>query len=110
MKGNAKIKSTSLGYEDHGILTCFLHLEQQGVGQGFGGYRLDAPNGGDSEMGTFWIQRILSVVDVQRWEDVVGKYVRVEGEEFGDIFGIGHITHNIWFFPKKEIAERFGAK
>ena len=35
---NAVIQSTMLGYEDHGILTCFLHLDYSGAGQGFGGY------------------------------------------------------------------------
>ena len=105
MKGNAKIKSTSLGYEDHGILTCFLHLEQKSSSQGFGGYRLDAPKGAPSELGTFWIRRILETVGVQSWEELPGKYVRVDGEEYGNIFGIGHITDDSWFFPKVEIEK-----
>lgn len=58
MKGNAKIKSTMLGFEDHGIMTCFLQLEQASSGQCFGGYRLDAPKDKTSVMGTFWIKRI----------------------------------------------------
>ena len=103
MKGNAKIESTMLGYEDHGLMTCFLHLSQDGSGQGFGGYRLDAPKDAPSEMGTFWIKRILETVGVGQWEDLKGKFIRVDGEEYGEIFGIGHITHNKWFYPKKEI-------
>ena len=55
MNGNAKIKSTKLGYEDHGILTCFLILEQESSSQGFGGYRLDAPENKPSIFVTFWI-------------------------------------------------------
>lgn len=108
MNGNAKIKGTMLGYEDHGILTCFIILEQEGAGQGFGGFRLDAPKDADSVLGTFWIKRILNTVGVSKWEDLAGNYVRVEGEDFGEIRGIGHITDNKWFFPKKEIKERFG--
>lgn len=106
MKGNAKITSTRLGYEDHGILTCHLLLSGDGAGQAFGGYRLDAPKDGDSIMGTFWVKRILETVGVRNWEDLKGKYVRVDGEEHGDIFGIGHITENKWFHPKREIKAK----
>jgi hypothetical protein len=108
VKGNAKIKSVTLGYEDHGCLTCWIHLEQEGSGQGFGGYSLDAPKDGNSYLGTFWIKRLLETVGVSNWDDLKGKYVRVEGEEFGTISGIGHIIENKWFYPQKEIAERFG--
>lgn len=107
MKGNAKIESTMLGYEDHGIMTCFLMLKQSGTGQGFGGYRLDAPKNADSALGSFWISRILKTVGVDKWESLPGKYIRVDGEEFGDIFGIGHITDDVWFYPRKEIDQRF---
>ena len=105
MKGNAQIKRTSLGYEDHGILTCYLHLEQAGSGQGFGGYRLDAHKG-SSIWTDFWVKRILEVVGVGTWEELPGKFVRVEGAEFGEIAGIGHILEDKWFYPKKEIEEK----
>jgi len=104
MTGNAKIASTMLGFEDHGILTCFLHLSQGGSGQGFGGYRLDAPKG-YSIYTDFWVKRVLETVGVSEWEDLVGKYVRVVGEDFGKIEGIGHITDNKWFYPEKEIEK-----
>jgi hypothetical protein len=102
MTGNAQIESTMLGYEDHGILTCFLMLKQKGSSQGFGGYRLDAPEGYGIYT-DFWIKRILEVVGVGKWEDLEGKYVQVRGEEFGTIAAIGHITDDIWFEPRKEI-------
>jgi hypothetical protein len=116
MKGNAKIESTMLGYEDHGIMTCFLHLRQGSSCQGFGGYGLDdAPpkdkrgnRHGDrqpNKLAGFWIKRILETVGVDNWEDLPGKFIRVDGEEFGDIFGIGNITEDKWFYPKKEIEE-----
>ena len=101
MNGNAQIESTMLGYEDHGILTCFLMLKQKGSGQGFGGYRLDAPEG-YSIYTDFWIKRILEVVGVEKWEDLKGKYVQVKGEHYG-IEAIGHITDDKWFNPRQEI-------
>ncbi len=109
MKGNARIKSTMLGIDDYGIMTCFLHLEQEGSGQAFGGFTLDGPYNDKSrerdpnKLCGFWIKRILDVVGVCKWEDLPGKYVRVKGEDFGEIIGIGHITDNKWFYPKVEI-------
>jgi len=116
MNGNAQIESTMLGYEDHGIMTCFLHLKQDGTGQGFGGYGLDNRPAKDkdghrfgdrrpSKLAGFWVKRILEVVGVDKWEDLVGKHIRVDGEEWGVINGIGNITKNKWFYPKKEIEE-----
>ena len=40
---------------------------------------------------------------VDKWEDLVEKHVRVDGEEFGEIRGIGHIIKDKWFYPKKEV-------
>lgn len=34
---NAKVASTFLGYEDHGMLTVFLNMEGAGWAQGCGG-------------------------------------------------------------------------
>ena len=108
MKGNARIKSTALGYESHGILTCYLQLEQDGTGQGFGGYRLDAPKG-NSVYTDLWVKKILEVVGVDEWEKLPGKHIRVDGEEFGEIRGIGNIIKNKWFYPKEAIKEVEGA-
>ena len=103
MKGNAIIESTKLGYEDHGMLTCFLNLKQKASGQGFGGYRLDAPKGW-SIYTDFWVKRILETVGVENWEDLEGKHIKVFGESFGAIEGIGHITdEDLTFYPRKEI-------
>lgn len=107
MEGNAIIESTMLGIEDHGMMTCFIYLKQESMNQGFGGYRLDAPNNEGSELGTFWVKRILETVGVYQWEDLKGKHVRVVGKNFGYIEGIGHIIEDKWFYPKKEIEERF---
>lgn len=112
MNGNAIIKSTMLGYEDHGILTLWLMLEQDGGCQGFGGYRIDSYNKDkkeicDSSHCGFWIRRVLETVGVGKYEDLPGKYVRVDGD-FTSIKGIGNIIKDIWFYPKKEIEELEG--
>lgn len=112
MKGNARIDSTMLGIEDHGVMTCFLHLRSGASGQGFGGFGLDGPYSEKykerlpNKLCGFWIKRILEVVGVDKWEDLKGKYIRVDGEDYGEIFGIGHITDDKWFYPKKEIKEQ----
>lgn len=97
---NAKIESTMMGPEGHGIMTVFLHLSYgKSSGQGFGGYDLRA---GDAL--TQWVQAILKVADVEKWEDLPGKYIRVEREDGfnGMILRIGHfLDEDIWFNPRK---------
>lgn len=107
---NALIKSTSLGYEDHGILTCWLHLDFGGSCQGFGGYALDEPI--KDREGKFvervptvatgkWVKGILEVVGVEKWEALSGKHIRVEREDGwnGKIRRIGHFLEDKWFDP-----------
>lgn len=112
MKGNAQIESASLGVEDHGLLTSYLRLVQGGCCQGFGGYgldgqpseRIDGAKRTPSVYCGWWIARILETVGVSDWKDLKGKYIRVDGEDFGKIDGIGHIVEDRWFYPAKEIA------
>lgn len=109
MTGNALIKSTMLGIEDHGIMTCYLMLQQSSAHQGFGGYGLDGPfneatkQRDPNKLCGFWVQRILETVGVEKWEDLPGKHIRVAGD-YHHITGIGHITDDKWFYPKAEIA------
>lgn len=96
---NARIRSTMLGIEDHGIMTFFLNLEWSGAGQGFGGYCLDGKSGtvGHSKS-IISIRRILEVVGVEKWEDLKGKLVRIrKDDEWGQIKAIGHIIDDRWF-------------
>lgn len=110
MKINAQIVNTMLGYEDHGILTCMLSLKQDCTRQSFGGYVMDdipLKNESDRQpsiMAGFWIKRILETVGVDKWEDLTGKYIRVDGEK-NNIHGIGHIIEEKWFYPSKELKE-----
>lgn len=112
---NAVIKSTALGY-DGSILSAWLHLEYGGSGQGFGGYGLDAPPPPDNRqagrqphaVAGFFIQRVLEVVGVRKWEDLTGKHVRVRCEH-SKLHAIGHILEDNWFEPGVEFGSLHGA-
>lgn len=105
---NAKIESTMLGYEGHGIMTFYLYLDYGGSGQGFGGYALDAYDQrkkkrvGHKSFGEA-VAEILRVVGVEKWEDLKGQFVRVEYPEGWNqtITGIGHVLEDKWFRPKE---------
>lgn len=104
-RANAQIERTMLGFEDHGILTFVLHCVWDGAGCGFGGYALDgvpkertAGSGRTGHaFGSAAIRAVLETVGVSSWEELKGKYVRIESEGLGGrIKRIGHITKNIW--------------
>ena len=102
---NAKIRSTMLGVEDHGIMTCMLHVEGDGWGQGFGGYSFDSwdeklKKRVGSSYGIEFIKNILETLEVGKWEQLPGTYVRIEND-FGKIYAIGHITKDKWFRPSE---------
>ncbi len=93
---NALISSTRLGFEGHGIFTFFLHLEWEGGGIGFGGYVL----GGES--GIAFIKATMDVVGVDNWEQLKGKYCRVETGGWGTgAAGIGNLLKDEWLYPKE---------
>ncbi len=108
---NAKITSTMLGIEDHGILTFMLHLDYGGGGQGAGGYALDASiykNGKfvgrqGTAGGMDIILRILELLDVNMWEDLPGTYCRVRAT-YTSIEAIGHPLKNNWLDFKQHFA------
>lgn len=101
---NARIKSTMLGREDHGIMTFMLYIEfDKCVTCGIGGYALDEY---DSTTKTRLfkpesmelLSEILNVVGVERWEDLPGKYIRFEDNGWGSkIEKIGNIIEDKWF-------------
>ena len=98
---NAKIEDTMLGIEDHGIFTSMIQLDYgDSSHQGFGGYVLGGSFGVD------YIKGLLNVVGVEKWEDLVGKYIRVKIDNTdgwnGKIIGIGNITKDEWFYPEEE--------
>ena len=73
-KKNAKVISTHLGYEDHGILTFYLYLDYGGTSQGAGGIALSG--GTPTKFMDFRIlSDILGTVGVEHWEDLRGRSV-----------------------------------
>jgi len=49
--------------------------------------------------------RWLKVAGTNDWSKMTGRTVRVQIGDDGSIEGIGHITENDWFFPKKEFTK-----
>lgn len=106
---NAQIESTMLGFEGHGIFTASIRLRWGSFGCAFGGYSLgsDKPGKNASGYGSAFIQQVLKTVGVEKWEDLKGRYVRVETYGMGGGIGrIGHIVEDKWFCPKT-LAEEF---
>jgi hypothetical protein len=107
---NAKIRYTRLEIEDHGILTYWIGLDYGGSGQGFGGFALDGGNP-KKFVSCRWIRELLETVGVNRWEDLVGTPIRVEGEAWGPVSKIGHFMEDRWFdqkalFEKERTADQ----
>lgn len=94
---NARIESTWLGPEDHGIPSCGIVLDYgDGGHQGFGGYDL-------RRWGYEFIAGILVAAGTDRWERLVGRHVRVEADD-SSVSAIGHITKEAWFRPSDSDA------
>ena len=108
---NCQIASTHLGSEDHGILTCFLSLKGDGWGVGFGGYALDTYNKElnkriPTAKGFGAIKAIMDTLEVEKWEDIPGTYIRAETEGWGGkCKKIGHLMKDKWFSFDEYFAE-----
>lgn len=104
---NAYIEKVSLTMADHGCLTWELQLKlQSGGGCCYGGYCIGHGYLGAKEFkgyakGNEAIMRIMDVVGVDRWENMKGKYCRVETHGCGGIISkIGNIMEEKWFDAK----------
>lgn len=104
---NARIVSTMLGAEDHGILSAWIQLDYGNGGQSFGGYALDGKRNDELKMrepsvvcGHF-IRRVLQVVGVESWEKLPDTPCRVVHEQ-GKVHAIGHYLKEEWFNPTDE--------
>lgn len=79
----AKIDSTALGFEDHGILTASLNCSWSGGGISVGGFCLDQSTGSPdyNRVGTAYgldhLIRLMETVGVSRWEKIPGQQVIV---------------------------------
>ena len=81
-----KIKSTSLGIEDHGIFSFHLHCEAKGSGVGVGGIGMDEPHHDDdgkfvgrrgTAFGMDLIAEVLKTAGVGSWEKLPGTSIVV---------------------------------
>jgi hypothetical protein len=105
---NAKIESTALGYEGHGIMSAYLDVTYGGSSQTFGGWAMDAwkeelKDRVGTAYGMQFIIKILRVVGVERWEQLPGRHIRVDCEHT-KAHGIGNILKDEWFYPEKDMA------
>lgn len=104
---NARITSTMLGREDHGIMTFMIYIDAGDFSCGVGGYCLDEFNPA-TQTRVFRaksmkaISEILNVVEVNKWEDLPGKYIRFEDGDWGStVTKIGNIIKDKWFDMRK---------
>jgi hypothetical protein len=104
---NAKIESTMLGIEDHGIMTFFLGLNYGGCGQSAGGYMLlsSKPEQDKNAFGIAIIKEILRVVGVTKWEELKGKHIRTK-TDYSKVYEIGNIIEDEWL-NFEEFAQKF---
>lgn len=115
------IKSTRLGFRDHGVLTASLTVEWVGGGIGLGGFVLDEPKdreGRDyTRTGTAYgldhIIRIIETAGVDEWEQLVGQQVIVlyQGESAwgSQSVGFASTTNEAKVLIFKEHAEAWRA-
>ena len=105
---NAKITETKLG-EDHGCLTAYIFVEGAGWGGGMGGYCLDhwcsEVGHYDSFDGYGAIIELMKTLEVDKWEDLKGKYVRAHINEHNTIDRIGHLMKDKWFSFKEYVEK-----
>lgn len=113
---NAKITEASISMADHGCLTFTIFLEGSGRCCGFGGYSIGSGYLGAKEFsasgdGLEAMMRIMDTVGVEKWEDLIGKYVRVVDPEWGGIVTcIGHVTKEKWFDIKEFFTKKSEGK
>lgn len=99
-KALARIDSTFLGVEDHGIFTAMIQVSYEGgSGQGVGGYCLDESRRGvdDTFKGRFgtaqgmqFVMNTIRAAGVEKWEDLKGRmiYVLKKDEWDSEVVGI----------------------
>jgi hypothetical protein len=101
---NAIIKSVSLTRNDgdRGILGCWLHLDYGSCCQSFGGRALYLPKSYThhkmESVAGHYIYRILECADVENFDELVGRSVRVITTQVC-VYAVGHIINDDFFCP-----------
>ena len=100
---NAKITNVDLSMAIHGSLVLWLTLEGKGWIVDYGGFSIGKGYVGASEFeglakGTELIMRVMDVVEVETFQQLKDKYVRVAVLPYeGRIDIIGNIISDKWF-------------
>ena len=100
---NAKITSVNLSMEDHGCLTFNMGLDGKGCGCIYGGYCIGKGYLGADEFSSYpyaaeYIMMIMNTVGTSKFNNMVGKYVRVATKGWGDTVKIiGNVIDDVWF-------------
>lgn len=102
---NAIITAATITNDAHGMLSAWLHLDYGSSGHGFGGYVLYFPDSlNKANYAGHFIWRVLEIVGVSEWSQLVGKTIRVQCDH-SRVHAIGHIVKDDWFNPKKEFEK-----
>ena len=109
---NAKVTRVDLSMADHGALCLEMVLKGNGWECYYGGYvighgYLDADEFSGSDIGMEYIMRIMDTVGVSRFNDMVGKYIRVATKGWGSTVKIfGNIIKDKWFDSESFFADK----
>ena len=100
---NAIVIHLDLSMEDHGVICLEMTLEGDGWGVCFGGVVLGqgyvrAKEFHGSAAGMEYIMRIMDTLNSSRFNDIIGKHVRVATNGWGSsVKIIGNIIEDKWF-------------
>lgn len=92
---NAQIRRVRLGYEGHGALTAMVEFQWGSFIQSFPHYILNGP------FCALFVKGMIDAVGVQDWEDLQGRYVRLQLDGNRPPLAVGHIVEDRWFNPKQ---------
>lgn len=108
---NAKITNADLSMADYGCLTLDMTLEGYAWGCIYGGYVighgfLGASEFKGTESGTEYIMRVMDTVGVDKFNQLVGQYVRAAISNDKRVHIIGNIIKDKWFDSKSFFEDK----
>lgn len=112
---NGIITDADIKFSGGFILDCWLMLQFEGTGQGFGGYVLGgnpfdttaacARHDRQKNLAADFIGGVMAVAGVESFSELKGKVIRVERETLmGPIIAIGHPINDRWYRPRDRMA------
>jgi hypothetical protein len=111
---NGRITTADIQFSRGFILDCWIFLEFDGSGQGFGGYVLGgnpfdtvkaARHEDQANIAADFIGGVMAIADVEKFSALPGKVVRVERDKpYGTIVAIGHPFKDRWYRPAERTA------